>query len=1257
MRSCVWYSSGDAPSCRRNSALSCEGLSPTIAGEHVGRGAAGGRRTQVLDGALDRARAPARGCVGRSPRRGRGRATRHRRLGRTRSRSCPASSASMTWETRLAIGAASRRCVTGPPAAACPASTRSTASAPVTWSHHSVHGSASEAPYACGRLAGSSTASPRSTTNEPSGVRHHPEPPVHTSRTLSAAPLARDRPCRDACGKNPASVTNSLPLTGSVSARSTAGRGTTSMRWPAKPSWTKSPVGVGASSMSLSGSCIGSTMSTADMFMSCSAKSPGSCSRTHPPRCPTDPCAHGVPAYPSTRTSPAPRTATPRTSTSASTRARRAPCTRCRSSRASPGRRRRALWDAVHLENEYVRLMILPELGGRIHVGLDKTRGYDFFYRNDVIKPALVGLAGPWISGGVEFNWPQHHRPATYLPCEVTIEEEPDGSVTVWCSDHDPFARMQGMHGIRLRPGSALIEVRGHLVNRTDDVQTFLWWANVAAAVNDDYQSYFPTDVHVVADHAKRAITTFPASRGHYYGVDYPARRDAGAAGRRPARLVPEHPRADVVHVPRDPGRLLRRLRPRRRGRVRALGGSPDRPRARSSGPGATTSSAGPGTRSSPTPTGRTSSSWPASSPTTSPTSPSSSRARPGRSASSGTRSRTPARSTRPPARPRCGSTSPWSRAARRFARPSRSRRHARAAGSSCVRGRRRVLDERVDIEPGAPFVHELTVDGAISATECELVVEHDGEPARDVEPPPRRGGPAPAQEATEPPEPSQIDSVDELYLTGVHLAQYRHATRSPEPYWDEALRRDPGDSRSHVALAARRQHDGRLDDAERHLRAAVDRITRRNPNPRDCEAHYRLGVVLARQGRAADARRAFGVAMWDRTWLDAATVASARLDLAEGRDRQALDRPAPPGPAEPAARAGAQPRGRRDPSDGRHGRRPRAAPRNARDQPPGRVGARPGGPTGRGDHDHAGPDDRPRRRAGVPQHRRSTTRRSMRSNAPRACRSRPVRPTSHRSRCCTAPTSSCGGATGRQPSRPCPGRASWTARWCFPSAHDNDVLARLRGALPDDDMLAELQGHWLYAAGRRDEAIRAWEVAAAHEPASPVVLRNLGIAAHNVLAEPALAASFYERARLLAPDDARLLFEADQLAGRRGVDPAQRIATLLERPRPRARARRPLGAARRAVHGRGSRTRGTGGAPRPSVPAVGGRRGPRPGGLGGGAPQRGTPQPGRRRRRHCRRARDRRASSRRHPRRGQARAGQHRRPAPRPRRRPRRGR
>jgi hypothetical protein len=79
-------------------------------------------------------------------------------------------------------------------------------------------------------------------------------------------------------------------------------------------------------------------------------------------------------------------------------------------------------WKAIHIENEYLRLMILPEIGGRVHIGYDKTTGYDFLYRQNVIKPALVGLAGPWISGGIEFNWPQHHRPATFMPVTTDIE-------------------------------------------------------------------------------------------------------------------------------------------------------------------------------------------------------------------------------------------------------------------------------------------------------------------------------------------------------------------------------------------------------------------------------------------------------------------------------------------------------------------------------------------------------------------------------------------------------------------------------------------------------------------------------------------------------------------------------------------------------------------------------------------------------------------------------------------------------------------
>src|SRR3954471_18102489 len=176
---------------------------------------------------------------------------------------------------------------------------------------------------------------------------------------------------------------------------------------------------------------------------------------------------------------------------------------------------------AIMLENEYIHLMILPEIGGRIHAGLDKTNGYDFFYHQHVIKPALVGLLGPWISGGVEFNWPQHHRPSTYMPVHASIEEHAGGSRTVWLSEHDPMLRMKGMVGICLSPGKAIIEAKVRLYNRTPLPQTFLWWANVAVRAHDQYQAFFPPDVTFVADHAKRAISSFPIARNTYYGVDY----------------------------------------------------------------------------------------------------------------------------------------------------------------------------------------------------------------------------------------------------------------------------------------------------------------------------------------------------------------------------------------------------------------------------------------------------------------------------------------------------------------------------------------------------------------------------------------------------------------------------------------------------------------------------------------------------------------------------------------------------------------
>lgn len=178
---------------------------------------------------------------------------------------------------------------------------------------------------------------------------------------------------------------------------------------------------------------------------------------------------------------------------------------------------------ADFLENDYLKIMVLPELGGRIQRATDKTNNYDFVYYNHVIKPALVGLAGPWISGGIEFNWPQHHRPSTYDPVSFHMQENEDGSATVMVGEAENMFRTKGNAYFTLYPDKAWLEIRAQLYNRTSVPQTFLWWANPAVPVNDNTQSVFPPDVHAVMDHGKRDVSRFPIATGTYYKMDYSA--------------------------------------------------------------------------------------------------------------------------------------------------------------------------------------------------------------------------------------------------------------------------------------------------------------------------------------------------------------------------------------------------------------------------------------------------------------------------------------------------------------------------------------------------------------------------------------------------------------------------------------------------------------------------------------------------------------------------------------------------------------
>ena len=501
-------------------------------------------------------------------------------------------------------------------------------------------------------------------------------------------------------------------------------------------------------------------------------------------------------------------------------------------------------WDAVHLENEWVRLMVLPELGGRIHVGRDKVRDYDFFYRNDVIKPALVGLAGPWVSGGVELNWPQHHRPATYLPVTTTIEhDEATGAVTLWCSDHDPLLRMKGMHGVRLHPDKAVVELVVRLHNRTELPQTFLWWANVAAEVHEEYQSFFPPDVHYVADHANRATVSFPAASGPYYGVDYPARVDA------------EHPDADRldwyrnIRVPTSymvletAGEFFggydhragagfvhwadRHVSPGKKQwtwGTEPFGRAWDRNLSDSGAPyvelmaGVYTNNQPDFTWLAPGETRTFSQVWyPIG-------------------------GIGPAQAATLDAAARMEGSSEGVRVAVAVTSPQ--------AGAlvELARNGETVWSTTADLDPATPLL--TTAD--VEAEGLTLTVRAaDGSPLLRLAPAEAGEAEVPPP-AHEPPPPADVASADELYVIGTHLEQYRHATRSPEDWWGEALRRDPGDARCNRAMGERRYRAGAYEEAETFLRAGLARERSRGPLGRALAPgkHHRA-LCLSRQARA----------------------------------------------------------------------------------------------------------------------------------------------------------------------------------------------------------------------------------------------------------------------------------------------------------------------------------------------------------------------------------------------------------------------
>ncbi|RFZ94649.1 DUF5107 domain-containing protein [Mucilaginibacter conchicola] len=533
-------------------------------------------------------------------------------------------------------------------------------------------------------------------------------------------------------------------------------------------------------------------------------------------------------------------------------------------------------YNALFLENKYIKVMILPELGGRIQMAYDKIKQRHFVYYNQVIKPALVGLTGPWISGGIEFNWPQHHRPSTFEPVDFRIEENADGSKTVWVNEIEKMFHTKGMAGFTLYPDKAFIEIKAKLYNGSDLPQTFLWWANPAVKVNDDYQSVFPPDVNAVFDHGKRDVSTFPIATGTYYKVDYSPGTDISRYKNIPVptSYMAINSEYDFVggYEHDSKGGLLHvanhHVSPGKKQWTWGhsdFGKAWDRNLTDEDGPyielmtGVFTDNQPDFTWLMP------------------------------HEQKTFTQYFMPYRElgvVKNATKDIMLSVAETDGGIMLKVFATSQQNNAQI---NLMYNGEQLLSVKQSLSPEDVFEQEIAISGAYDESLLFVTISSAAGELIRYEPALNKKNDIP-QAAKPALLPADVENNEQLFLTAQHLEQYRHATYSPVPYYEEALRRDPNDIRNNNALGAWYLRRGDFAKSECYFRKAIETSISRNPNPYDSEPYYNLGLCLKYLGRTDEAYPLFYKATWSSAWKDNGYFAVAQIDMMRGNYQSALE-------------------------------------------------------------------------------------------------------------------------------------------------------------------------------------------------------------------------------------------------------------------------------------------------------------------------------------------------------------------------------
>ncbi len=536
-------------------------------------------------------------------------------------------------------------------------------------------------------------------------------------------------------------------------------------------------------------------------------------------------------------------------------------------------------WKHLVLENEFIELAITPEIGGKLYYATDKTNGYNFVYKNNVVKPSNIGMTGAWVSGGIEWCVLHHHRASTFLPVDYTTTENADGSKTIWVAESEPRHGMRWTIGVTVFPGKAYFKTEGRIFNASPVTHTFLYWANVAAHANENYQTIFPPSAQIATFHSKTDFTRWPVSTEIYRGADFSEGVDISwwknVEG---SNSFFVHDLQEDFMGGYDHGNNSGTVHIGDHNVVKGAKlwewGSGPRGQATE---GRLTENDGPyveimvGAYSDNQPDYT----W----------------IRP-YEVKTWEQYWYPVKGIGGFKNANLnGAVNLEEREDNTVFLGFYSTQQVNSA-RVVVKNKESIVFERsIEISPREPFAETINMENEylLSELHASLLNEETGEVLIDYQPQVIE----PVKELPEPwkgyPSPEELETVEELYLTGKRVEQFYAPQYNEMDWYREALKRDPGDIRTNTAVGNHYLKNGDYLKARTHLARAIKRLTADYTRPSDCEALYLQGLTLKALGLYEEAIDTLYRAAWDYAYHSPAYYQLAQVSVLKGEFNRAL--------------------------------------------------------------------------------------------------------------------------------------------------------------------------------------------------------------------------------------------------------------------------------------------------------------------------------------------------------------------------------